>query len=229
MRYRLCSWWLGVALCVAAVLLIALAWMMGPQAGRVAEVQGPASPRFAIRGLRTSVYRKDRLQARVSADSIKVTSPRMLGPFRIGFLRSIAAKNVTIEAYEEPLVEGGPVAGEQNKATLPLTSALASLAPRSLQGRITAAEVEGLRFARYRGDHVTVAVGAARCEATAKPSAAVCHDGVLRNGDAEVGFREASFDGRQWRVDVPRRRADEDGPSGTAPADLPLTPSGGLR
>jgi hypothetical protein len=53
----------------------------------------------SILGFHTTLYRGEHRRLRISADSVTVSSPKVFGPFSLGFLRSIVARNMTIETY----------------------------------------------------------------------------------------------------------------------------------
>jgi len=147
-----------------------------------------------IHGVRSSVVRDGRMAARITADTIEVTRPRVLGPFRVGFLRAVAAHGVTVETFEDanhPAQEPGLTASD--------ASLLAGLSP-GLQTQLVHTSAEGVRLIRHRRGGDALRLEAHSCESTTRGQLR-CRAGVLRDDKHRAPFREAVHDGRTWILD----------------------------
>ena len=87
--------------CVAAValagaVLIIAANLVGPRRVPSPPVRDPA-PGVRMEGVRTSAYLGPDRQLSASARWVRVAPLRMIGPFRIGIMRSITASEVEID------------------------------------------------------------------------------------------------------------------------------------
>lgn len=164
--------------------------------------EGPLSrPGEIAHGVRTSLYGSDRLQARVSAASIAIKSPRIVGPFRLGFLRAVTAGDVTVEAFEEKETNGEEPPNDDGGAEpIPFLGTLARLFPSQLLRNVAEAEVDGLRFRRRRGDRVVFEIEADRCWTSVGRARLVCGNGWVRDERGTRSFREARYGGAGWVI-----------------------------
>jgi hypothetical protein len=160
-------------------------------------VEPVAAAPGSMRGVRSSIVRDGRLALRVVADSVALTRPRVLGPFRIGFLRAVAAQNLTVETWDmEP--DSAPAVGPSSAAT-----SVATQLSGALSRRIVQASAERVRMIRHRPGGDIVDVQAHTCKTTAQ-SDFMCRFGSQQAGDRRMTFREAMFDGTRWTLDGAR-------------------------
>jgi hypothetical protein len=174
-----------------------LAWAIAlhfGEDGMPAAASGPA----ALTGVRTSVLRHDRLWLRVSADEVKVVRPRIIGPFRIGFLRSVSARNVALEAFDDDGAKRSP------ESAVDMSQALTQLVPERLRKGVVGAELSRVKLIQHRPGQPALTVEAEACR-VGLASEVVCRNGRIVD-DKTVAFREASYDGRVWTVTDARRR-----------------------
>jgi hypothetical protein len=141
----------------------------------------------AIQGFRTALYRGERLRLRVSADSLSVSNTKVFGPFSLGFMRSIAARNVTVETYADGADETAPS----------LASPLRDIPALFAQQRgvdVAGAELAPIRVVEHRSGQTRVALTAASCSAGMTSAEVVCSDGLLDRGGSPVHFHRLSYD-----------------------------------
>jgi hypothetical protein len=151
----------------------------------------PTAPPASVQGLRTSIVRHGRLTMRVTADSVALSHPRALGPFRIGFLRTVSARNVTVETWPAK-ADAASIPDDVGPA-----AALAAALPPALRTAIVQATAERVRLITHRSDTDVVEIEARSCEATAR-SELICRFGWMYDGQTQRTFDEALFDGASW-------------------------------
>jgi hypothetical protein len=143
----------------------------------------------ALQGFRTALYRGEHLHLRVSGDSLTVSNAKVLGPFSLGFMRSIAARNVTVETYPDGSDETAPS----------LASSLRDI-PALLAKQhgldVASADLAPIRVVEHRAGQTHVLLTAASCSAGATSAEILCSDGVLDRGGNAVHFRRLSYDGK---------------------------------
>lgn len=187
---RVCARIILVANAAGVGALLALVRQSSPSPPVVAPI---AAASESVRDLRSSIVRDDRLALRVTADHVALTHPRAFGPFRIGFLRSVSARELTVETWEmEP--ESTPAAGPSSDA-----KSIATQLAGALGRGVVQASAERVRMIRHRrgGD---IDVQAHACKTTAH-SELMCRIGSLQAGGRRMNFREAMFDGTRWTLD----------------------------
>ena len=177
------------AICAAALVTVAI--RSRPPAPATARIAGVSD---VVRGVQTSVVQGDRLTLRVSADRVALTRPRVLGPFRVGFLRAISARNLTIETWEA--LDGQP----QSAQRLPSTGALAAVLSPVGGRRIAQASAERVRLVRHLEGAEDDTLEAQNCETTVW-NGLVCRHGTLHSRGESVRFRQAAFDSGRWVLD----------------------------
>jgi len=142
----------------------------------------------AMQGFRTALYRGERLRLRISGDSLAVSNTRVFGPFSLGFMHSIAARNVTVETYLDGAEEASPS----------LASSLRDIPALLAQQRgldVAGAELAPIKIVEHSRGQTRVVLTAASCSAGATSAEIVCSDGVLERGGDAVHFRRLSYDG----------------------------------
>jgi len=150
----------------------------------------------SIRGLSTSVHDGEGLRLRVSADTVELSQPRFLGPFRIGFLRSLEVRNANVEIFD--VGEGSAEVAE--KGEMHLGEVAASLVPEGSLRSVGHVTVGPIQLVRHVAGKVALSLDAARCETTLRGAEIACYRGVLREGGESRWFGEARYDGRRWEV-----------------------------
>jgi hypothetical protein len=186
---------LTVIVTACTLWILILAWNSG-RTGTHVNHSPDSVPGQSARGVRTSVVRDNRVALRASADEITVRRPKTLGPFRIGFLRSVAARGVAVEIFEERRGQPHPL-----ESAPPVTDSLAHLLPGTDARRLAKVEVEGFSFTRYQDGQAIFALQARRCETTAAPKGLRCNDGVIRSESGQGFFKNATFAHGTWEVD----------------------------
>jgi len=190
-----------IAFALALIVTVCTLWLLilASNSGRTGAAvnHSPDSvPGQSARGVRTSVVRDNRVALRASADEITVRRPKTLGPFRIGFLRSVAARGVVVETFEERRDQPRPL-----ESAPPVTDLLAHLLPGTGARRLAKAEAEGFSFTRYQDGQATFTLQARQCETTAVPKGLRCKDGVIRSESGQAFFNKATFADGRWKVD----------------------------
>ena len=162
-------------------------------------VQPPArnsvGPPMALHGVRSFLYHDQHLQLRASAESLSITHPRILGPFRIGFLRSVSARKLTIESFDRDGTNSGDRAPSSD-----IAGAMVALAPQALRKGVAELGIKDLKVIHHQGERAVVTLEADECHSAMTDAALVCRDGWLLNGGTAVEFQEASYDGSEWKV-----------------------------
>src|SRR5262249_3553680 len=145
--------------------------------------------------VRTTVYsgRDRRLSA--SAGSVRLVPTHLIGPFRVGFLRSIVAFDVHIELPDDGRRE---TAADQLAADLIQAAAPAFAGAPRHQG-VAAVEMRNVTVTRRSATGPVLLLRAYDCE-TARAQGVTCHKGTLRDGDALVPFAQATLDGQHWNI-----------------------------
>jgi len=141
----------------------------------------------SIQGFHTTLYRGEHLRLRISADSVTVSSPKVLGPFSLGFLRSIVARNVTLDTY--PNEEERPGAMAYSLREIP------ALMAQQRKVEIAAAELMPVKVVEHRRGEPRVVLTAASCDVGLTSTEFVCHDGVVDSDGTSVRFHKLSYDG----------------------------------
>jgi len=153
------------------------------------------APLQSVDQLRTSIYSHDALALRVVAGNVTLRRPRVLGPFRLGVLRSVEARDVTIETFEQSH-------GHNPSTASAVKQAMTALLPERLRKTIVQAAVEHLELIHHGADGSAVRITAHRCDSAFAREELVCTHGVVRRGATETPFREAVFDASgQCRLD----------------------------
>lgn len=124
------------------------------------------SAELAASDVRTSVYENETLTARVSAKRVSIEQARLLGPFRIGFLRALRASDVVVETYL------GRDATQRSSQGI--GAAVQSLIPRAQRTRVTQAEIDSLTWVEHRGDKPAMVRHAERCRVTRAKAGLTC-------------------------------------------------------
>lgn len=143
-----------------------------------------------IEGFRTASYEGGRLRMRLSGDSLTLTHPKLIGPFRLGFVHAVMARNATVEIFPT----GGGSADSTAAASLAAIPALLQQG----QGRldIAEAEVAPIKVMEHRDGEAKVILSAASCAARLISAAVVCKDGVIEREGATIHFRELTYEPR---------------------------------
>jgi hypothetical protein len=159
------------------------------------QTRAPAPiPSVLARGIETTIYGQRNVRAKVSADILEVSTPRLLGPFRLGVYRQLIARDVAVHVY-----------AEEGEAAAPLSASvvaddLAPLLARYATKGITSLEMAPLRIFEGRGTRAKLLLHARACRT--RPGRLVCWNGGLSSAEAETPFRRASFDGRSWKLET---------------------------
>jgi len=167
--------------------LIAVAvWRNAWRSAPPPAATGPG-PLQSVAQLRTSVYSHDTLMLRVSAGAVTMRRPRLLGPFRLGVLRSVEARDLTIETFAESH-------GQQTPTSSLVKQAVTALLPERLRKTIVRAEVELVELIQHAGDGTALRFTANHCNSAFGRDELVCTRGVVHRGTTEIAFRQAEFD-----------------------------------
>jgi hypothetical protein len=181
----------AAAVWVVARVTLSISARPKPEAGPL-----PGVPVLQVaEGLRTVVQRGDRVTLRASAAVVKLRRPRALGPFRIGFMRSVEARDVTIETFDAPRQDARSVASWDC-----LGEAIAALAPKTPDA-IMHVEAENVRLIRHEAHNQVLSLRASSCESTTRHSRFVCRHGTARSERGEIRFLEAVCDRAACRLD----------------------------
>jgi hypothetical protein len=184
-------WLLGLLAALLAAPLV-----RSPDRAETEPPPAPIPPAFGpyARNVETSLYDGEGIRLRVSAKSLAVVAPRVLGPFRLGVHRRLLARDVAVHVFQRE----GDGGGEALPAALRgdrLTPLVAKASARS----VASFEARPLRIVRHRRAQSTLVLKARRCYSRAK--LLVCRDGRLTLGDRSRSFRSASFDGQSWKIE----------------------------
>lgn len=168
------------------------------RAGKAAPISHRPMGGERVKGFRTSIVRAGKVFLRASAKEISLRRPRVVGPLRIGFLRVVSARDVSVEIFDNE----GDEPTSLNPADF-VTSSLVQALPRTSPRRVMGAEIEGLHFALYRGGVRRFEIRAKRCDTVSQGTRFnfVCLRGVMRDGDREAQFRMAVFASGVWWLD----------------------------
>jgi hypothetical protein len=144
-------------------------------------------------GVRSRIDQPNKLDVSATAGEVHVKRLRAFGPFRIGFLRSVVARDLRID-----VASSAPGRPPELAALASPPDVLAQLFPR---GRaVVRAEVEGFHLTQRAGGQVVLALDAQRCETGFKTLE--CRRGVISYPGTKLeSFDRASFDGTSWRID----------------------------
>ena len=144
-----------------------------------------------IQGFRGTSYEGDRLRLRISGDSLTITHPKLIGPFSLGFVYAVTARNVTIETFRASDAAAEPALGS-SMAAIP-----ALLAQQHLNNlEVAEAILAPIRVIEHRDGESRVVLTAAACSAGLLSTEIVCRDGATERGGASVRFRKLSYDGK---------------------------------
>lgn len=160
---------------------------------------GPVSGVQAVqlaKGVSTTVERGDRVTLRASADVINLRPVRAFGPFRIGFIRSVEARNVTIETFDATRQDERSVAS----GGFVMEEAIAALTRKTLDG-VMHADVENVHLTRHAARNEVLTLTASSCESTGRHNRFICRHGTARSGRGEITFLEAVCDRTACRLD----------------------------
>jgi hypothetical protein len=191
MRSRL----LGTGL-AAAVVSVAAAFTIGRTDRSENEPPARAHRLIAIEGLKTSIVKDGRVRLRAKAGSLELTRPRLLGPLRIGFLTSVAARDVEVEVFD---ADGGDGPTHAD-AVQPLGEAIAALMPNGTRATIARVEVSGVRLVRHLRGEPDFGLVAKECVTGLGSTTVTCQDGILSTKGQETAFEEAQLDRDAWKV-----------------------------
>ncbi len=137
------------------------------------------------------LFPDSRLRLRISADSLTVSYPKLLGPFSLGFLRAVAVRNVTVETF--PAAD----APAQAAPAASLAAIPALLAQQRLNIDIAEAELAPIKVIEHREGEAKVIPSAASCSAGLGSWAITCKDGVIARDGSAARFHELLFDGER--------------------------------
>jgi hypothetical protein len=190
---------LASAALLAGVIVACLALVVAASRGRrklsdqTLEVSNEPT---TIQGFRTTLYDGDHARLRMSGDAATVSNARLFGPFRIGFMHSISAHNVTIEAF----VSAEPSAGrERNARALDRLSDL--FAPGQWGGlAIGYADVGPVKIIERGPDGDRILLSADHCRVTARTGQLLCANGMVHIDASPVQFRWLTQHRGAWRV-----------------------------
>lgn len=143
----------------------------------------------AMQGFRSTSYEGDRLRLRISGDSLTVFHPKLFGPFSLGFVRAVAARNVTVETFPATNGAGEPALSSSLQAIPAL------LVRQGVNSDIAEAELAPIKLIDHRDGESKVILSAASCSARMWSGAIVCKDGVIDRDGTTVRFRALSYDG----------------------------------
>jgi hypothetical protein len=150
---------------------------------------------MVLRGFRQTVYDGDHLRLRVSGDSATISNTTLFGPFSLGFMYSLVARNVTIEVF--PGADAAPVPAPQ----MVFSERLSELVSQRWSGvQIGQAKLEHLRVIEHRPGAEKLILQAAFCQAGLSAGRIVCNDGTIDTNGSEVSFRTLSYDGKTLRT-----------------------------
>lgn len=141
----------------------------------------------ALQGFRSVSYEGDRLRLRVSGDSLTLSHPKLIGPFRIGFLHSVMARNVTVETFPGSATAVEPAAS--------LAGVPALLAQQRGGLEIGEVELAPIKVIEHRDGEAKVILTAASCSAGLGSWAIACKNGAIDRDGTTIRFHELSYDG----------------------------------
>jgi hypothetical protein len=182
-------------------------------AARHDSLSPPSASRGAgmrMEGVRTVVYVSPSLQISASARQVRVEPPRLVGPFRVGFLHSIISSDVELD-----LVDSGSAPQPVPLRLADLQAAMPAVSRASQSPLISGLELGPVRMRRRGAEGTALLLQADRCATSAPSGVLTCRKGVLRVGGEMRPFAEATLDGSQWQITraAPARVSLRDNPS----------------
>lgn len=153
--------------------------------------------RSGVTALRSVIHHGGALRARISADSVDWEPSRLVGPIRVGFLRTLRARNVEIELQDAP--EGR--ASESLSTADLVTDGILPMFPAQSQVRLYGVELTRVRFAQSVAGVASLRVEATDCRTSSRQWDILCREGRLIDANGEHPFRVAHYTSGQWRVE----------------------------
>ncbi len=150
---------------------------------------------MTLGGFRRTAYDGNQPRFRVSGEVATLANTKLVGPFSLGFLYSISARNVTIETFAD--ADDAVAATPEQMIIQPLTA----LVRESWRGgQLGQAQVEQLRVIEHRPGGDTLLLQAASCRVTLTRRRAECSDGTMTRHGTSVAFKTASYDGKTLQM-----------------------------
>ena len=145
---------------------------------------------MVIQGFRSASYEGNHLRLRISGDSLTLSHPKVIGPFSLGFVYAVTARNVTVETIRASDVAAEPALGS-SLAAIP-----ALLAQQHPNLEVAEARLAPIKVIEHRDGETRVVLTAATCSVGLLSTQIVCSDGATERGGASVRFRKLSYDGK---------------------------------
>jgi hypothetical protein len=183
-----------VLLAAASIGLLANALPRSAATPREQTLPATRLPSTLARGIETTIYDRDgAVRAKVSAGTIEITTPRVLGPFRLGIHRRLLARDLAVHVFHQGDSSADP-------AVSAVAGDLAPLMGRTAGKSIASVDAGPVRIYAHRGTQQTLWLAAARCRAGR--GGLECWNGRLSRDEAWTPFRHASYDGRGWKIET---------------------------
>ena len=160
----------------------------------------PLKSGMSLQDFQIASHDEDRLQMRVSGDSLALSKAQLWGPFRLGFAHALVVRNLKVELFSESATDSSihslPASFKQTwtSAAPSLTHLLQSLALQNGGGVVLSVQLSPLQVVEYRAGRTTVLLKAASCKTVRTLTSLVCTDGFVRVGEQERLFKN-------WRSD----------------------------
>jgi hypothetical protein len=145
---------------------------------------------LVIQGFRSTLYKGDGSRLRISGDSLTLFRPKLIGPFSLGFMYAVTARNVTVETFRT-----GDGTAEPALASS-LTAIPALLAQQHPNFEVAEARLAPIKVIEHRDGETRVVLTAAACSAELRSPEIECRDGAMDREGASVRFRKLWYDGK---------------------------------
>lgn len=143
---------------------------------------------LVIQGFRSTSYEGDGSRLRISGDSLTLSRPKLVGPFSLGFMYAVTARNVTVETFRTGSGAAEPAVGS-SLAAIP-----ALLAQQHPHLEVAEASLAPIKVLEHRDGETRVVLTAAACSAGLRSAEIVCRDGATERDGTSVRFRKLSYD-----------------------------------
>jgi hypothetical protein len=182
------------AACVGLSLLAVRVWRPN-----VALPQVTGEP-VAVQGFHTAVYQEGRLRVRVSGDFMTVSNTKLFGPFSLGFMHSVVARNVTVDTFPENDGSADGAIGQPSTLAASVGTLRGLLTKPRPGVNVARAELGPVKVVEHRGGQERVLLSAASCSVGLTSSEFVCVHGTMDRDGTQVPFREWRYDSTTKKI-----------------------------